>query len=146
MVRLFFLIKFWIIKKFFDLSNKMIIKRAKKDNFLANTTNNAHFTVQVCVKDSRFSRYMIFKGKEGIEYHKGKIDNPDGEVVFISKKQFYKIGIKTLKTDIPIFVGYVKGKVDFKGNLNVLSCYSYMRKYVNPFMKQMKVPEEYMKC
>ena len=77
---------------------------------------------------------MVFDGKGGITYSKGKIENPDATIIYRSVKDLFII----LKNFGDIYEGMLESRFELRGNLNVLFKYQFLTNYYNPKVKKIK--------
>nr|MDO8113592.1 hypothetical protein [Candidatus Sigynarchaeota archaeon] len=117
----------------FDISNRLLIHTAKKDYRLRQFVKSFKATVQSSTKDGLIERFMIFDGKGGIIYGKGKaaIDEKDptyGAVIYRSVRDLFVI----IATWGDIVEGMAESRFELRGNLSVLFKFQGLSNYTNP--------------
>ena len=127
--------KTFLTKKILDFSNKLIIKRAKKDLGYRQFVENFRATLQFSTQDGRIHRYIVFDGKGGIIYRKGEALNPDAMILYHSVKDMFKVLI-SLGDVVQAILNY---RFELRGNLCVIFKYQFLTSYYNPKLK--KIPK-----
>jgi hypothetical protein len=120
---------------FLDLSNKLMIRKSKKDSLYKSFVSSFKAKIQMSTKDGCINRFLVFDGKGGMNYSKGIIENPDATVMFTSVKKLFQY-LKSLG-DFKLGVKYNRFKII--GNINVLLKLQFLTNYINPKTKKMKV-------
>lgn len=120
----------------FDISNRMIIHGAKKDYRLRQLVKSFKATIQNSTKDGLIERYLIFDGKGGIVYGKGKvaIDEKDPTycaIIFRSVRDLFIM----ISTWGDVVEGLVEHRFEPRGNLSVLYKFQLLSNYINPTKK-----------
>jgi len=124
----------FLTRKLWNYANKRMIKTAKKDPGFAQLLINYSASVQINTKDDLINTFLIFDGKGGVKYSKGKIENPDASLIFRSVKDLFII----LKNFGDIYEGMLESRFELRGNLNVLFKYQFLTNYYNPKVKKIK--------
>ena len=118
----------FITGKFLDISNKLIIKKAKKDDFFHLFVKSFKATIQMSTKDGYINRFLIFDGNGGVIYSKGIIEDPDAEVIFTSVKHLFQY----LKSLGDFKMGIKHNRFKIIGNMNDLLKLQFLTNYINP--------------
>jgi len=127
--------KILLTKKLLDFSNKLIIKRAKKDLGYRQFVDNFQAILQFSTQDDRIHRYIIFKGNGEICYEKGKAPDPDATILYHSVNDMYKV----LVSFGDISKAILNYRFELKGNLYIIFKYQFLTSYYNPKLK--KIPK-----
>src|SRR5271157_243065 len=126
----------FITELMFDISNRMMIHTAKRDYRLRQFVKSFKATIQHSTKDGLIERFMVFDGKGGIIYGKGRaaIDEKDtsyGAVVYRSVRDLFIF----IATWGDVLEGMLEHRFELRGNLSVLYKAQALSNYVNPTKK-----------
>ena len=122
-------------KKFLNISNKKIIKKARKDYLYKQFIDNFKASIQFTTRDDYINKYIIFDGKGGIEYRDGKINNPDSIIKYRSVKDLFIF----YKNFGDVNEGLVQNRFEMSGNLNILFKYGFLTSVINPKKEKIKL-------
>ena len=122
-------------KKLLNISNKKIIKKAKKDKLYKQFIDNFKASIQFTTRDDSINKYIVFDGKGGIEYRDGKINNPDSTIMYRSVKDLFIF----YRSFGDVNEGLVQNRFEMQGNLNILFKYGFLSSYINPKKKKIKL-------
>ena len=118
----------FVTSKFLDFSNKQIVRLSKKDNLFAYLIEEFDAGIQISTQDGKINRYLIFDGKGGCIYRKGKLDNPDASAIYTSVKDLFLY----LKDFGDLKEGIKHNRLKLQGNMNVLLKLEFLTNYFNP--------------
>jgi len=117
-----------------DVSNKLIIRLAKKDYRFRQFVKKFEAKIQFSTRDGSINKFIVFDGKGGIVYAKGTLETPDATVLFQDVRSLFMF-LKTFG-DFKLGVKYNRFKV--YGNLNMLLKLEFLTNYFNPKVKKIK--------
>jgi len=118
---------------FMDLSNKLIIRKSKKDYRFRQFVKNFEAKIQFSTKDDYIYKFLVFDGKGGITYAKGKLDNPDATLMYRSVRDLFIV----LKNFGDVYEAMLENRFELFGNLNILFKYQFLTNCFNPKAKKM---------
>lgn len=124
----------YLAGKILDISNGLIIKNAKKDMTYRRFVESFKATIQISTKDGIIHRFLVFDGKGGFIYGKGKIGNPDATVMYTSARDLF-IFLKNLGN---YKEAIRRNRFKLYGNMNVLLKLEFLTNYFNPRVKNIK--------
>ncbi len=125
-------IKSFLTARLLDLTNKQIISTAKRDYRFLTFLNNFNAKIQFTVANSSINRFLVFNGTGSIVYAKGRIQNPDGELIFRSINDAFNF----IKNFGDMYEGMVENRFEIRGNLNILLKYQFLTNFFNPKQKK----------
>ena len=126
------IIKSFLTSRLLDLTNKQIISTAKRDYRFLTFLNNFKAKIQFTVLNSSINRFLVFNGTSSIVYAKGRIQNPDGELIFRSINDAFNF----IKNFGDMYEGMVENRFEIRGNLNILLKYQFLTNFFNPKQKK----------